>query len=175
MHVDDALRGPDPVVLVRLAGGPFDSAEVDAPLGANGGLGDLGLAEAEGRPGIGDLDGPALVGVGGVVEGALDGDRGLEVGDVPGVVGAAVVVVGPVEVEIPGGVEGVDLKLVVAGSGGAWFDEDLEVVVAEDDGVDTPANAYSCTWCAWRVAARSALALALISLARDFSVYALWS
>ena len=52
-----------------------------------------------------------MVGVGGVVEGSLDGDCAFEAGDVPGVVGFAVLAVGLVEEEIPACVEGVDLEL----------------------------------------------------------------
>ena len=134
VHVDDALRRPDPVVLFGLTGLPLDAAEVDAPLGALLGRFD-GQARGEGGPGDGDLDGPAVVGVGGVVDGAVEGDGGLEAGDVPGVVGLAVLAVGLVEVEIPRGVERVDLELEVAGSSGGRLEEDFEVVVVEDDGV----------------------------------------
>ena len=60
-----------------------------------------------------------------------------------------------------------------AGVGVAVPEAGAGVAVVEDEGVDTPANAYNCTCCAWRAAARSALAFALTILARDFSVYAL--
>jgi len=43
------------------------------------------------------------------------------------------------------------------------------VAVVKDEGVDTAADVYSCACCAWRAAARSSLALALIILASDFS------
>ena len=92
-----------------------------------------GLAGREGFPRIGDLDGPAMVVIARVVERAVEGHSGPETGNVPAVVRVAVLVVRLVEEEIPAGIEGVDLKLVVAGGGGKRLDEDLEVVVAEDD------------------------------------------
>jgi hypothetical protein len=62
-----------------------------------------------------------------------------------------------------------------AGVGVAVSDAGPGVAVAEDDGVDPLPSAYICVCCAWRAAARSAFAFALIILPRDFSVYALWS
>ena len=47
------------------------------------------------------------------------------------------------------------------------------IAVVEDEGIDAPANAYDCTYCAWRAAVHSALTFALTNLARDFSVYAI--
>jgi len=61
-----------------------------------------------------------------------------------------------------------------AGVGVAVSDAGPGVAVVEDDGVDAP-SAYNCVCCAWRAAARSAFAFALIILPRDFSVYTLWS
>lgn len=136
VHVDYALRGPDPVVFFGLACLPLDAAEVDAPLVSCVRRGD-GEAGCVGLPGEGYFYCPAVVFVGGFVEGALDGNGGFEAGDVPAVVGFAAEAVGLVEEEIPAGVECVDFEFEVAGvvfaccfDGG--LEEDFEVVVVED-------------------------------------------
>jgi hypothetical protein len=134
VHVDDTLRRPDPVVFPGLARCPLDAAEVDTPVGAwrwSGG----GKAGSERLPGDGELDCPAVVGVGGLVESALDADGGLKARDGPGVVGVAALAVGLVEEEVLAGVERVDLELEVTGVGEGRLEEQLEVVVVEDDGV----------------------------------------
>ena len=56
-----------------------------------------------------------------------------------------------------------------AGVGMAAPEAGAGAAVVEVEGVDTLANAYNCTCCAWRAAARSALALSWTILARDFS------
>jgi len=144
MHVDDALGGPDPVVFFETfsldvpalddIGVPLDAAEVDSPdVTGVGGAGHAGVL-FEALPGEGDFYGPAFVGVGGVIEGALDFDRGFGVG-FPRVISRAAISVGLGEIEVPGGVEGVDLELEVAGGIAVGIDEDLEIVVVENDGI----------------------------------------
>ena len=137
--VDGGLAGgrPDGVALVA-GGGVVDAREVHAHLGAGGrgraGAGMVGVAD-NGGPGPGDLDAPALV-VGVVVEGALEGDGGLQALDVPIVQGQALrVAVGRGEEEIPDGAQLVDLQLQIVAAAGEGVDEHLEVVVAVDDAV----------------------------------------
>ena len=107
--VDGGLAGggPDGVAFVA-GGGVVDAREVHAHLGAGGrgraGAGMVGVA-GDGGPGPGDFDAPALVS-GVVVEGALEGDGGLQALDVPIVQGEALgVAVGRGEEEVPDGAE----------------------------------------------------------------------
>ena len=62
-------------------------------------------------------------------------DGRLQPGDLPLVDGRAAVAVGLLEEQVPLGVEGVDLELVVLVVVAVGVDEDLEVVVVEDDRV----------------------------------------
>ncbi len=114
---------------------PFDAGEVDSPgvvgLGGQGHVGRL----SEGRPGDGDFEGPAFVGIGVIVDGSLHLDGGAEAGDLPAVVGRAAVFIGLGEEEVPGGVEGVHFEFEVFVGVGVGIDEEFEVVVVEDDGV----------------------------------------
>src|SRR5580698_1511890 len=134
MHIDDALRRPDPVVFLLLARLPLDAAEVDAPYSPR-----LrrrhSLARVEGGQGIGNLKRPSLVRILRVIERPLYRDGCLQAGDVPAVISLAVFVVRLVQEEIPSSVECVDLKLVIAFRLGKRFDKDLEVVVVKNDGV----------------------------------------
>src|SRR5580698_8952407 len=145
MHIDLALRGPDPIIfpvlagqggmpIVEDAGLPLDAAEVGAPLAADFGPGN-GQARVEGAPWEGDFYGPAVVFITALIERAAQIDCGLDAGNLPAAVGFAALAVGLVEVEIPSGIEGVDLELKVAGGAGQWLEEDLEVVVVEDERV----------------------------------------
>ena len=60
-----------------------------------------------------------------------------------------------------------------AGVGVAVLEAGAGVAVVEDEHMGTPVNACNFICCTWRAAAHSALAFALTTLARDFSVYAL--
>ena len=114
---------------------PLDAREVDAPLVAVPGRGRAVGVLGEHFPGDRELDRPELVLVARVVERAVDVSRRLQAGDLPLVDRRAAVAIGLLEEQVPLGVEGVDLDLVVLVVVAVGVDEDLEVVVLEDDRV----------------------------------------
>ena len=80
-----------------------------------------------------EFDRPGFVSIARVVECAVDMNGGLEPGDFPLVDRRTAVAIRLFEKQVPLGVEGVDLDLVILVVVAVGVDEDLEVVVVEDD------------------------------------------
>ena len=86
-------------------------------------------------PREGDFDAPALVGVGWVIECAVNVDSGLQAGNVPCIVRLALIHIRLVQEQVPTGVKRVHLEFIVSVRVAIRIDEHLEIGVLEDNGV----------------------------------------
>ena len=123
---------------------PLDARKIDAPLLAFVRRAGVPRVFAEHFPRKGDFDRPALVGVGGIVERAVDLDGGFEAGNFPVVVRLAPVHVWLVEHQVPTGVQRVHLELVVRLRVALGIDEHLEIGVVENHGIVLVSVAQTC-------------------------------
>src|SRR5438094_706216 len=151
VHVDRALRAPHPVVLrqrCRCTGSeafrvpavgdvdlPFHAREVDAPAIAGPGRPLCRRGLLEDLPRHRNLHSPALVAIARAIERTLHIYADVQARDVPRVDRRTTVAIRLDQQQIPRRAECVDLELVVRVRVAVWIDEDLEVVVAKNNGV----------------------------------------
>src|SRR5438132_1928283 len=114
---------------------PFHAREVDAPLIAVARRSGLVSKLAEHLPGKSDFYGPAPVGVARIIERPVYMDCRLQTWDFPTVHCGSAVSVGADEEQVPTGVQGVHLELVILVIVAVGIDENFKVVVVEDDRV----------------------------------------
>ena len=145
VHVHHPLRRPDPVVLGRprhfgiSAVGhcdlPLDAREVDAPLLAFIRRPVVTGVFGKRFPRERDFNRPALVGVGGIVQGAVDMNGGFRAGNFPRILWVAAIQIRLVQSQVPRGVKRVHLELVIWLRLASGINKHLEVGIIEDDRV----------------------------------------
>ena len=151
MHVDCALRAPDPVVLWKRIGGsrlclldvravahvrlPFHAREIDAPSIAGSWTTLSRRSLFQDLPRQRQLDRPTSVAIARPIQRAFDIDTRLQPVDTPAIDRRTAVAIRRDEHQIPRRGQRIHFELVICVRVAVRIDEYFEVVVAEDDGI----------------------------------------